>query len=55
MKLINLPAVAYNFRDQDPVGWVDARFDRNGVDLTLRALGGNTTGDRKITRVDWVA
>ena len=55
VKLINLPALGYNFRDQDPVGWVDARFDRNGVDLTLRALGGNTTEDRKITRVDWVA
>ena len=55
LKLINLPAIGYNFRDQDPVGWVDARFDRNGVDLSLRALGGNTTGDRKITRVDWIA
>jgi Icc protein len=55
VKLINLPAIGYNFRDQDPVGWVDARFDRTGVDLTLRALGGNTTGDRKVTRVDWSA
>jgi 3',5'-cyclic-AMP phosphodiesterase len=54
VKLINLPAVGYNFRDQDPVGWVDARFDENGVDLTLRALGGNKSGDRKITRVDWI-
>jgi 3',5'-cyclic AMP phosphodiesterase CpdA len=53
VKLINLPAVGYNFRDQDPVGWVDAKFDSLGVDLTLRAFGGNTTGDRKITRVDW--
>ncbi len=54
LKLINLPAVGYNFRDQDPVGWVDARFDRNGVDLTLRAFGGNTADNRKVTRVDWV-
>ena len=53
LKLINLPALGYNFRDQEPVGWVDARFDRTGVDLTLRAMGGNTSGDRKITRVDW--
>jgi 3',5'-cyclic-AMP phosphodiesterase len=53
LKLINLPAIGYNFRDQEPVGWVDARFDRTGVDLTLRAFGGNTSGDRKITRVNW--
>ena len=55
VKLVNLPAIGYNFRDQDPVGWVDARFDRAGVDLTLRAIGGNKTEDRKITRVDWTA
>lgn len=53
VKLINLPAVGYNFRDQDPVGWVDARFDAGGVDLTLRAFGGNTSEDRKITRASW--
>lgn len=53
VRLINLPAVGYNFRDQDPVGWVDAKFDSTGVDLTLRALGGNTTEDRKITRISW--
>jgi 3',5'-cyclic-AMP phosphodiesterase len=53
VKLINLPAVGYNFRDQDPVGWVDAKFDAAGVDLTLRAFAGNTAEDRRITRVDW--
>jgi 3',5'-cyclic AMP phosphodiesterase CpdA len=36
VKLINLPAVGYNFRDQDPVGWVEARFHPDGVALTLR-------------------
>ncbi len=30
VKLINLPALGYNFTDHDPVGWVDARFRRNG-------------------------
>jgi 3',5'-cyclic-AMP phosphodiesterase len=55
LQLINLPAIGYTFRDQEPIGWVDARFDRNGVDLTLRAIGGNTSQDRKITRVDWIA
>ena len=42
LQLINLPAIGYNFRDQDPVGWVDARFHRQGVDLTLHAFGSVT-------------
>jgi len=54
LQLVNLPAVGYNFRDQDPVGWVDAKFDARGVDLTLRAIGGNKADDRKITRLDWL-
>jgi hypothetical protein len=32
---------------------VDAKFDARGVDLTLRAIGGNKADDRKITRADW--
>jgi Icc protein len=51
--LVNLPAVGYNFRDQDPVGWVDAMFDRDGVSLTLRAIGGNKTDHGRTTRLDW--
>ncbi|MHB1307615.1 MAG: metallophosphoesterase family protein [Limisphaerales bacterium] len=53
VQLINLPAVGYNFRDQDPVGWVEARFHRQGVELTLRALAGNRTDDGKMTAVKW--
>lgn len=55
IELVNLPAVGYNFRDQDPVGWVDAKFDPEGVSLTLRAIGGNKTEDRRITRLNWRA
>lgn len=51
--LVNLPAVGYNFRDQDPVGWVDAKFDAEGVSLALRAIGGDKTEDRRITRLNW--
>ena len=54
LKLVNLPAVGYNFKDGDPVGWVDAKFDSGGVDLTLRALAGNRKDGRKIHRLDWV-
>jgi 3',5'-cyclic-AMP phosphodiesterase len=53
--LVNLPAVGYNFRDQNPVGWVDANFDSEGVSLTLHAIGGNKTDDGRVTRLDWRA
>ena len=51
--LVNLPAVGYNFRDSEPVGWVDAVFDANGANLTLRAIGGNTKDDGQTARLDW--
>ena len=53
VKLINLPALGYNFVETDPVGWVDARFRRDGVDLTLRALAGNRANDGKTFPVRW--
>jgi Icc protein len=51
--LINLPAVGYNFADTEPVGWIDARFTKTGVSMTLRAIGGNRDGDGKTTTLDW--
>ncbi len=51
--LINLPAVGYNFRDQDPVGWVEARFHSRGVVLTLHAVGGNRVEDGKSIPLAW--
>jgi 3',5'-cyclic AMP phosphodiesterase CpdA len=53
VKLINLPAIGYNFRDQDPVGWVEGRFHRKGVELTMRAFGGNTADNAKKFDVKW--
>ena len=53
VKLINLPALGYNFWEGEPVGWVDARFGRSGVDLTLHAIAGNRAEDGKTTRVVW--
>ncbi len=53
LKLVNLPAVGYNFRDQDPVGWVDARFRTDGVALTLHAIAGNRAEDGKTWFVAW--
>jgi 3',5'-cyclic AMP phosphodiesterase CpdA len=54
LHLINLPAVGYNFRDQDPVGWVDARFHLKGVALTLRAFGGNQSDNNKTFHLTWL-
>jgi 3',5'-cyclic AMP phosphodiesterase CpdA len=54
LQLINLPAVGYNFSDQQPVGWVDARFQPEGVELTLHAFGGNRADDGKTSRIKWL-
>lgn len=53
VKLINLPALGYNFWEGEPVGWVDARFRRNGVDLTLHAIAGNRAADGQVERIRW--
>lgn len=51
--LINLPAVGYNFSDNQPVGWVDARFTREGVSMVLHAIGGNRDGDGETIAIPW--
>ena len=51
--LINLPAIGYNFRDSDPVGWVESVFTAKGGHFTLRAIGGNTEKDGQIARLVW--
>ena len=51
--LINIPAVGYNFNDQEPVGWVEAKFGTDGADLTLRAIGGNTEQNGKTKSLSW--
>ncbi|MEM9673611.1 MAG: metallophosphoesterase [Bacteroidota bacterium] len=51
--LINLPAVGYNFSDDQPVGWIDAKLTETGGDFTLRAFGGNQSNDKQTTHLDW--
>jgi 3',5'-cyclic-AMP phosphodiesterase len=55
VKLINLPALAYNFgpKEKEPVGWIDARFRATGVDLTLHAIAGNRDQDGKTSQIKW--
>jgi len=53
LHLINLPAVGYNFNDQEPVGWVAANFTKDGVSLTLHAIGGNQADHGKTRTISW--
>ena len=53
MHLVNLPAVGYNFRDSEPVGWVEATFTAEGADLKLNAFAGNTEGHEKTHSLSW--
>ena len=53
LQLINLPAVGYNFADSEPVGWVESVWTAEGVDLTLRAVGGNLAANGQTTSVHW--
>jgi 3',5'-cyclic AMP phosphodiesterase CpdA len=53
MHLVNLPAVGYNFRDSEPVGWVEASFTAEGADLKLNAFAGNTAGHGKTRSLSW--
>jgi 3',5'-cyclic-AMP phosphodiesterase len=51
--LINLPAVGYNFRDSEPVGWVETVFTPTGASFTLHAVGGSTEKDGKTVTLKW--
>jgi 3',5'-cyclic AMP phosphodiesterase CpdA len=53
--LMNLPAVGYNFNDDQPVGWVDVKLTATGGAFTLRALGGGMEKDGKTVAVAWRA
>ena len=53
--LINLPALGYNFRDVDPVGWIEATLSAAGGVFKLHAAGGNTTRDGQTTTLQWRA
>jgi 3',5'-cyclic-AMP phosphodiesterase len=55
LHLVNLPAAAYNFSDDQPVGWVEASLTKDGCDLTLHAVGGNRDGDAKTRSIAWRA
>jgi Icc protein len=51
--LINLPAVAFSFGNEQPVGWVEARLGRAGGELVLHAIGGNNDQDGRARQLRW--
>ena len=51
--LINIPAMGYNFTDASPVGWLETGMTREGADLTLRVIGGNTAQDGATKSLAW--
>jgi 3',5'-cyclic AMP phosphodiesterase CpdA len=53
LKLVNLPAVGYNFIDAQPVGWLEARITPDTGTFTLHAIGGNMEHDGEVTEVKW--
>jgi len=52
--LINLPAIGYNFSDQQPLGWVDAHFGTDGVRFKLDAVSGNLKRHGEQVDLTWL-
>jgi 3',5'-cyclic-AMP phosphodiesterase len=53
LHLINLPATAYVFDEQQPLGWVDARSTARGITFELRSLDGQHPRHGDKTRIRW--
>ncbi len=53
--LVNLPAVGYNFRDTEPIGWVETVFTPTGASFTLHAVGGSLEKNGKTVTLKWRA
>ena len=51
--LINLPACGYNFRDDQPLGWVQAQLTADAGEFVLHAVAGNTDVDGQMTKLRW--
>jgi 3',5'-cyclic AMP phosphodiesterase CpdA len=51
--LVNLPAVGYNFKDSEPVGWTESQFTATGAKFGLHAIGGNTQPDGQVLDLRW--
>lgn len=50
---INLPSTAYNFKDTEPLGWVEAVFRKDQGEITLHAIAGNMEQDKVTKTLKW--
>jgi 3',5'-cyclic AMP phosphodiesterase CpdA len=53
LHLVNIPAVGYNFKDSEPVGWTEAVFRPDGCTLKLHAIGGEMAPDGQVLQLRW--
>lgn len=53
IQLINLPAVGYNFADDQPVGWLEANLSAESGAFTLHAIGGNRQNNGQTVNLTW--
>lgn len=53
LHLVNLPAVAYPFADDQPLGWCRLALRGAGAELELRCVGGERTKDGQRVLLGW--
>ena len=53
--LINLPALGYVFRPEDPSGWVLATLKRRGMRLELRSMDPAHRAHGQVVELKWRA
>ncbi|WP_020526379.1 metallophosphoesterase family protein [Flexithrix dorotheae] len=51
--VIGQPGIGYNFSDDQPVGWLDAKISKTSGEFTLRAIAGNLEENGKTVKLDW--
>jgi Icc protein len=51
--LINLPAVAYSFLNEQPLGWVEAHLSATGGRFVLHTVAGNTRMEGDAQELRW--
>ncbi|MCX6891273.1 MAG: metallophosphoesterase, partial [Verrucomicrobiota bacterium] len=55
LHLVNLPPVAYVFREGDPAGWVHATLERKGMRLEFRCLDASHKAHGQVVNLRWRA
>ena len=53
--LVNLPPVAYVFREGEPAGWVHATLERQGMRLEVRCLDTSHKAHGQVVNLEWRA